>query len=85
MVMFSMKTTKNAIMHLKTKHNIGPEGIIATGTTPAQQTIQAAFGQSMLRILFNENIFKKLLLLWIVEDVKTIEQMLAALCEEDLV
>ena len=61
-----MKTTKNTITHLKTKHNIGPEGRIIARTTPAQQTIQVAFGQSTPRILFNENIFKELLLLWVV-------------------
>jgi len=62
-----MKTTKNAITHLKTKHNIGPKGTIITRTTPAQQTIQVAFGRSTPRILFNENIFKELLLLWVVD------------------
>jgi hypothetical protein len=67
MVMFSMKTTKNAITHLKIKHNVGPEGIIVATTTPAQQTIQAAFGRSMPRILFNEDIFKELLLLWVID------------------
>jgi len=67
MVIFSMKTTNNVITHLKTKHNIGPEGTIIARTTPAQQTIQVAFGQSTPRILFNENIFKELLLLWVVD------------------
>jgi len=67
MVIFSMKTMKNAITHLKKKHNIGPEGTIIARTTPAQQTIQVAFGRSTPRILFNKNIFKKLLLLWVVD------------------
>jgi len=67
MVLFSMKTTKNAITHLKIKHNVGPKGRIVATTTPAQQTIQAAFGRSMPRILFNEDIFKELLLLWVID------------------
>jgi len=66
MVIFSMKTTKYAITHLKIKH-IGPDGLIVSGTTAAQQTIQAAFGRSMPRIILNEDIFKELLLLWIVD------------------
>jgi len=61
---FSMKTTKNAITHLKAKHNIAPAGLIVARTTPAQQTIRAAFGPSMPRITFKEDICTEILLLW---------------------
>jgi len=65
--MFSIKTTKNVIEHLRSKHNVGPEGIISAGPTSTQQMIQQALGRSMPRIVFNQDVFKDLLLQWIVD------------------
>lgn len=58
--------TKNAIEHLRTKHRIGPDGPMAIGSTSAQQTIVSMFGNAPPRIIFNEEVFKHLLLKWIV-------------------
>lgn len=63
-----MKTTKNAIAHLPSKHRIGPDGeIVAEGGTKTQQTIENAFGQLKPRIIFNIDIFKDLHLQSIVD------------------
>jgi len=62
-----MATTKNAIAHLRSKHRIGPNGIITAGTSTYQQTIEKAIGQTGPRITFNIDVFKDLLLQWIVQ------------------
>ena len=65
-VTFAVTTTKNAIEHLRVKHRIGPDGPIAIGSTPSQQTIVSMFGNAPPRITFNEDVFKHFLLQWVV-------------------
>jgi hypothetical protein len=63
-----MATTKNALAHLRSKHRVGPNGIITAGAESTyQQTIEKAFGQTRPRIIFNIDVFKDLLLQWIVQ------------------
>jgi len=62
-----MATTKNAIAHLRSKHHVGPNGIITAGTSTYQQMIEKGFGQTGPRIVFNIDVFKDLLLQWIVQ------------------
>jgi hypothetical protein len=65
-VAFAVTTTKNAIEHLRVKHRIGPDGPFTTGPRPSQQPIVQMFGMTSPRIIFNEDVFKQLLLPWIV-------------------
>jgi hypothetical protein len=54
-----MATTKNALAHLRSKHHVGPNGIITAGAESThQQTIEKAFSQTRPRIIFNIDVFK---------------------------
>ena len=65
---FAMTTTKNALAHLRLKHCVGPDGIITAGAGSVhQRTIEKAFGQTRPRITFNIDVFKDLLLQWVVQ------------------
>jgi len=64
----AMATTKNAIAHLRSKHCISPDGIITVGAGSVhQQTIMREFGQTRPLITFNFDVFKDLLLHWVVQ------------------
>jgi len=55
----------NAIGHLKSKHNRGE--LIIPGPQPLQQTIERAFCTHKPAVTFNEDVFRQLLLRWIVK------------------
>ena len=71
---FAISNTKNAIVHLKTKHHIGPDGELPIGPYLHQQTIEAAFGQNTPKIIFNGDVFTHLILRWLVKMMHRVVQ-----------
>jgi len=66
-VTFATTSTKNPQEHLRLKHRIDADGVIATSrSTTHQETIQAAFGRSGIpKIEFNTDVYKHLMVCWI--------------------
>jgi hypothetical protein len=66
-VTFATTSTKNPREHLRLKHRIDADGVIATsGSTTHQETIQAAFGRAGIpKIEFNADVFKHLMVRWV--------------------
>ena len=66
-VTFSDSSTRNMGDHLQQRHGIttlDPEG--SSGPGPGTTEIQRAFGNALPRIVFNKEIFRLLLLRWII-------------------
>lgn len=61
---YSDSSTRNMIEHLREKHSIGKKG--ATFMKPQEQKIRVAFGNTMPKLSFNHDLFKQLLVNWIV-------------------
>jgi len=62
-----MAASKNALAYLLPKHRIGPDGIITAGAGSVHQQTIKVFGQTRPRITFNIDVFKDLLLQWVVQ------------------
>ena len=65
-VTFSDSSTKNMIDHLREVHIVGKDGPIAL--EQGQVLIETAFGKTRPQVTFNSDLFRDLLLRWIVEN-----------------
>ena len=65
-ITFADASTKNMIQHLREVHKIGKEGPIAL--EHGQVLIETAFGKTRPQVAFNSDLFRDLLLRWIVEN-----------------
>lgn len=65
-VTFTDSSTKNMIEHLHEIHKIGKDGPIPL--EQGQVLIETAFGKSRPQVTFNTDLFRDLLLRWIIEN-----------------
>jgi hypothetical protein len=64
-VTFSIGSTKNAIRHLLVVHHINQNGDLPP-VQLQQQTLQASFGNTLPRVNFNSDVFKNILIRWMI-------------------
>jgi len=65
-VTFADSSTKNMIEHLHEIHKIGKDGPIPL--KHGQVLIETAFGKTHQQVTFNRDLFRDLLLRWIIEN-----------------
>jgi len=72
-VTFADSSTKNMIDHLQDVHKIGKNGPIPL--EEGQGLIETAFGKTRPQVSFNSDLFRDLLLRWIIENHITFSQV----------
>ena len=65
-VTFADSSTKNMIEHLHDTHQMTKEGPLTIQLEKGQLRIETAFGNTRPQIIFNKDIFRELLLRWLV-------------------
>ena len=65
-VTFADSSTKNMIEHLHDTHQKTKEGPLTIQLEKGQLRIETAFGNTRPQIIFNKDIFRELLLRWLV-------------------